>query len=95
MSERGDGAVGVLLAVGDRELEGRLRRELPAAGITIRGRCLDGPSLLELAAEPGVDSVLAAADLHRFSEETLRALAARGLPVVLLASAADDAPGLS
>ncbi len=95
MSHGAEGVVGVLLAVGDRELEGRLTRELPGAGIAIRGRCLDGPSLLELAAEPGVDAVLAAADLHRLSEETLRALAGRELPVVLLATAPDDAAGLA
>ena len=95
MSDRGEGGVRVLLAVGDRALEGRLTRELPGAGIAIRGRCLDGPSLLELSAEPGVDAVLAAADLHHLSEETLRALAGRGLPVVLLASAPDDAARLA
>ena len=95
MSDSAGGVVGVLLAVGDRELEGRLTRELPGAGIAIRGRCLDGPSLLELASEPEVDAVLAAADLHRLSEETLRALSERELPVVLLASAPDDAAGLA
>ncbi len=95
MSDGAGGVVGVLLAVSDRELEGRLTRELPGSGIAIRGRCLDGPSLLELAAGPGVDAVLAAADLHRLSEETLRALAGRELPVVLLATAPDDAAGLA
>ncbi len=94
-AEGAEGVVGVLLAVGDRELEGRLTRELPGAGIAIRGRCLDGPSLLELATGPEVDAVLAAADLHRLSEETLRALSERELPVVLLASAPDDAAGLA
>ena len=94
MSEPGGGAVAVLLAVPDRELEGRLTRDLPGSGIAIRGRCLDGPSLLELAGERGADAVLAQADLHRLSEETLRALARRGLPVVLLAGAAEAAAGL-
>ena len=95
MSENADGVVRVLLAVGDRELEARLTRELPAAGIAIAGRCLDGPSLIELSAEPGVDAVLAAAELHRLSAETLSMLRGRGLPVVLLAGAGDDAARLS
>ncbi len=84
----------VLLAVGDRELEGRLQRDLPAAGIVVHGRCLDGPSLIELAAPENVDAVLAAADLHRLTEETLRQLAGREIPVVLLVPA-DDAARIS
>ncbi|MCY4638927.1 MAG: P-loop NTPase [Chloroflexi bacterium] len=91
MSAGAQDEVRVLLAVGDRELEGRLQRELPEAGIAVRGRCLDGPSLLELAAPGDADAVLAAADLHRLTEETLRRLAAREIPVVLLAQAGDAA----
>ena len=94
MSERVEGDLRVLLAAGSRELEGRLTRELPAAAIVIGGRCLDGPSLLERAAEPELDAVLAAANLHRLSEETLRAVAER-LPIVLLAGPADDLAQLS
>lgn len=85
----------VLLAVGDRDLERRLAHELPEAGIAIAGRCLDGPSLLERAAEPGIDAVLAAADLHRLDEATLQALRERRLPVVLLASGGDPASRLA
>ena len=95
MSGQGELAVRVLLAVASRELERRLTRELAAAGIAIGARCLDGPSLLERAAEPGIDVVLAAADLHRLSGGALLALRERGLPVVLLAAAADDAARLS
>ena len=94
MSERVEGDLRVLLAAGSRELEGRLTRELPAAAIVIGGRCLDGPSLLERAAEPELDAVLAAANLHRLSEETLRAVAER-LPIVLLAGPGDDLAQLS
>lgn len=95
MTVPGDSAVRVLLAVGNRELERRLTHELAAAGIAIAGRCLDGPSLLERAAEPGVDVVLASADLHRLTDSTLGVLRERRLPVVLLAADADDAERLS
>ena len=89
MSERERGPR-VLVAVGERGLEGRLTRELAACGIAVAGRCLDGPSLAESASAPGVDVVLAAPGLHRLTEETLLALRGRGLPVVLLAGPSDD-----
>ncbi len=85
----------VLLAAGSRELERRLTRELAAAGLVVGGRCLDGPSLLERASEPGFDVVLAAAELHRLSDGVLAALRERGLPVVLLAADSGDAARLS
>ncbi len=85
----------VLLAAGSRELERRLSRELAQAGIAIGGRCLDGPSLLERASQPGFDVVLAAAELHRLSDGVLAALRERGLPVVLLAADAADAARLA
>ena len=89
MSERERGPR-VLVAVGERGLEGRLTRELAACGVAVAGRCLDGPSLAESASAPGVDVVLAAPGLHRLTEETLLALRGRGLPVVLLAGPSDD-----
>ncbi len=92
MSADTDRRLRVLIAVGERELEGRLARELPGCGIAVSGRCLDGPSLLDRASEPGVDAVLAAPSLHRLTEETLAALRGRGLAVVLLAQGADDLP---
>ena len=95
MTEGADTAVRVLLAVGDRQLERRLSGELAAAGIAVAARCLDGPSLLERAASPGVDVVLASADLHRLTDSTLTALRERRLPVVLLAADADDAERLA
>ncbi len=85
----------VLLAAGSRELERRLTRELAQAGLVVGGRCLDGPSLLERASEPGFDVVLAAAELHRLSEGVLAALRERRLPVVLLAADAGDAARLA
>ena len=87
--------VRVLLAVGDRELERRLTHELPEAGVQIAARCLDGPSLLERAGEPGMDVVLAAADLHRLRDATLVALRARRRPVVLLVADLADAERLA
>jgi len=85
----------ILLAVGDRELERRLAGELPESGIVVAGRCLDGPSLLERAPEPGIDAILAAADLHRLTETTLETLRDRRLRVVLLAGAGEDAARLA
>jgi MinD-like ATPase involved in chromosome partitioning or flagellar assembly len=90
MIEQGDTVVRVLLAAGDRELERRLSQELVAEGIVIAARCLDGPSLLERAAEPGIDVVLASANLHHLSEPVLLALRERRRPVVLLAGEGAD-----
>ncbi len=95
MSGSGAPAPRVLVAVGDRALEGRLTRELAGAGIGVAGRCLDGPSLLERAGEPGVDAVLAAPGLHRLTDEILTSLSERRIPVVLLAGASDDVARLS
>ncbi|MYH41401.1 MAG: P-loop NTPase [Chloroflexi bacterium] len=89
------GEVRVLLAVGHRGEERRLQQELASAGLDITGRCLDGPSLLERASEPGVDVVLASSELHRLSDGVLAALGERGMPVVLLSAGAGDAARLS
>ena len=85
----------VLLAAGRRDLERRLARELQGFGLEVGGRCLDGPSLLERASEPGVDVVLASTELHRLSRGVLAALSERGMPVVLLAGGAEDASRLA
>lgn len=95
MSAEREHPVRVLLAVGDRELERRLARELPPAGIAIAGRCLDGPSLLEQARQPGLDAVLASADLHRLSDATLVSLREGRLPVVLMVADLEDTERLS
>lgn len=79
----------VLVAVGDRELEGRLVRELPHYGVGVAGRCLDAPGLIEQAAAPGIDAVLISAELHRLSEATLLALRDNERPAVLLTGDAD------
>ena len=91
----GGGEPRVLLAAGRRDLERRLARELAEAGLEVGGRCLDGPSLLERASEPGEDVVLASAELHRLTGGVLAALSERGMPVVLLAEDPGDAPRLA
>ena len=90
MIEQQDALVRVLLAAGDRELERRLSRELAAERIVVAARCLDGPSLLERAREPGIDVVLASADLHHLTESALLALRERRRPVVLLTAEGAD-----
>ena len=91
----GPGAPRVLLAAGRRDLERRLARELSESGLEVGARCLDGPSLLERASEPGIDVVLASAGLHRLSRGVLQALSEQGMPVVLLAEDAEDASRLA
>lgn len=95
MSAARESPVRVLLGVGDRELERRLTQELPAEGVLIVARCLDGPSLLERAQQPGVDVVLAAADLHHLTDATLLALRERRRPVVLLVTDPSDTERLA
>ena len=91
----GGGGPRVLLAAGRRDLERRLARELAEAGLEVGGRCLDGPSLLERAGEPGWDAVLASCELHRLSGGVLAELSERRMPVVLLAGDAGDASRLA
>ncbi|MCA9849171.1 MAG: hypothetical protein KC461_00795, partial [Dehalococcoidia bacterium] len=74
----------VVLAVGDPALEARLGRELPAAGVVIRSRALDGPGLLAEARAPGVDAVLVDARLHRLDAALLDELRRLRVPVVIL-----------
>ena len=85
----------VLLAAGRRDLERRLARDLAEAGLEVGARCLDGPSLLERAAEPGWDVVLASWELHRLTDGVLQALSERGAPVVLLAEDPGEASRLA
>lgn len=80
----------VLLAVGDRERERTLTRELGALQVAIVGRALDAPTLVGHPVA-GVDVALVSADLHRLGPGTLGALRERGLPVVLLVTETTDA----
>jgi len=79
----------ILLAVGNAEQERRLRDALSGDGLSVAGRCLDGPSLVERAAALDVDVGLVSGDLHRLSAATLTAVREARLPVVLLAEAGD------
>ncbi len=96
-------ALGVLLATGDGDLEGRLVTGFAGTGITIVTRCLDATTLLETidapfdahspaasrsAAGERIEAVLASTNLHGLTEATLLTLRDRGVPVLLLA--ADD-----
>lgn len=79
----------VLLAIGNPERERQLCDALPDHGISVAGRCLDGPSLVELATGIDIDVALASSDLHRLSSATLAAIREARLPLVLLAEPVD------
>lgn len=79
----------VLLAVGNPQRERQLRDALSSAGVTIAGRCLDGPSLADRASGFDYDVALASSDLHRLSPMTLTAIREARLPVVLLVHVGD------
>ncbi len=79
----------VLLAIGNAERERQLRDALPDHGISVAGRCLDGPSLVEHAAGIDIDVALASSDLHRLSSATMAAIRETRLPLVLLAEPVD------
>ncbi|MBI2765432.1 MAG: P-loop NTPase [Chloroflexi bacterium] len=62
---------------------------LAACNFDVAGRCLDGPSLLAQANE--VDAVLASADLHRLTVDSLEVVRHSGTPLVLLVEPAEIA----
>lgn len=72
----------VLLGVRNPAYERQLLTALSAGGLDVAGRCLDGPSLVAQAGE--VDAVLASADLHRLSVDSLEVARDTGTPLVLL-----------
>ncbi|MEZ4479924.1 MAG: P-loop NTPase [Dehalococcoidia bacterium] len=79
----------VLLGVRNPEYERQLLTALSAGGFDVAGRCLDGPSLVAQASE--VDAVLASADLHRLTLDSLEVVRDTGTPVVLLVERAEIA----
>ncbi len=79
----------VLLAIGNPERERQLLTAMRDGGCAVAGRCLDGPSLVQLAAAGNVDVVLAAAGLHRLTVESFVAVRDAGVPMVLLAGPAE------
>lgn len=89
MSDASNRPPRVLLAIGNPERERQLLTALRAGGCTIAGRCLDGPSLVQQAIAGNADVVLASAGLHRLTGESLFAVRESGVPMVLLASAAE------
>lgn len=77
----------ILLGVRNPEYERQLLTALSAGGFDVGGRCLDGPSLVAQANE--VDGVLASADLHRLTFDSLEMVRNGGTPLVLLVEPAD------
>jgi Flp pilus assembly CpaE family ATPase len=77
----------VLLGVRNPEYERQLLSALAAGGLDVAGRCLDGPSLVAQANE--VDAVLASADLHRLTVDSLEVVRHSGTPLVLLVEPAE------
>lgn len=72
----------ILLGVRNPEYERQLLTALSAGGFDVAGRCLDGPSLVAQADE--VDAVLASADLHRLTVDSLEVVRNSSTPLVLL-----------
>lgn len=72
----------ILLGVRSPEYERQLLTALSAGGFDVAGRCLDGPSLVAQASE--VDAVLASADLHRLTFDSLEVVRDSSTPLVLL-----------
>jgi len=79
----------ILLGVRNPEYERQLLSALSAGGLDVAGRCLDGPSLVAQANE--VDAVLASADLHRLTVDSLEAVRNTGTPLLLLVEPAEIA----
>jgi len=79
----------ILLGVRNPEYERQVLSALSAGGFDVAGRCLDGPSLVTQASE--VDAVLASADLHRLTFDSLEVVRNSGTPLVLLVQPAEIA----
>lgn len=79
----------ILIGVRNPEYERQLLTALAAGGFDLAGRCLDGPSLVTQA--NGVHAVLASADLHRLTLDSLHAVRDTGTPLVLLVEPAEIA----
>lgn len=79
----------ILLGVRNPEYERQLLTALSAGGFDVAGRCLDGPSLVAQANQ--VDAVLASADLHRLTFDSLEVVRGTGTPVVVLVESSEIA----
>ena len=89
MNDASDRPPRVVLAIGNPERERQLLTVLREGGCTIAGRSLDGPSLVQQAIAGNADVVLASAGLHRLTGASLIAVREAGVPMVLLAAAAE------
>lgn len=77
----------ILLGVRNPEYERQVLSALSAGGFDVAGRCLDGPTLVAQASE--VDAVLASADLHRLTLDSLEVVRNSGTPLVLLVESSE------
>lgn len=89
MNDASDRPPRVVLAIGNPERERQLLTALREGGCAVAGRSLDGPSLVQQAVAGNADVVLASAGLHRMTGASLIAVREAGVPMVLLASAAE------
>lgn len=74
----------IVVAVGNPERERLLLGALADGGLTVAGRCLDGPSLVEQARATGVGAAIASTDLHRLTRDALLAVQEARVPLLLL-----------
>lgn len=74
----------IVVAVGNPERERLLLGALAEAGLTVAGRCLDGPSLVETSRASGVGAAIASTDLHRLTRDALLAVQGARVPLLLL-----------
>src|SRR5919197_1093978 len=73
------------LAVGDQELEQRLRPALDAFDdLLVAVQCLAADQVLQVVEARDVDALILASNLHRLSDALLLELERLGLPIVLL-----------
>jgi len=89
MNDASDRPPRVVLAIGNPERERQLLTALREGGCTVAERSLDGPSVVQQATAGNADVVLASAGLHRLTGESLIAVREAGVPMVLLAAAAE------
>src|SRR5688500_4185577 len=84
-------ALRLALALGDQELEQRLRPALEAAhDLEVAAQCLAADQLLEVVQTRQVDAVVVAWGLHRLSESVLAQLERARLPMLVLVPDPDN-----
>src|SRR5919199_6842213 len=79
------------LAVGDQELEQRLRPALDAFDdLLVAVQCLAADQVLRVLEAREVDALIVASNLHRLTDAVLLELERPGLPLVLLVPDPED-----